>query len=81
VSVCLYGLAVAYSSDRSGAARFISDNFEWDDEKAQPNPERHDGVTFEDAACVFDELFASSREDRRVAYDEQHFIHSDRHGR
>jgi uncharacterized protein len=52
----------------------ITDRFEWDDEKARVNPARHDGVTFEDAARVFDDLFAISREDRREAYGEQRFI-------
>lgn len=52
----------------------ISDRFEWDDEKAGQNPLRHDGVTFEDAKRVFDDLFAVGREDRREAYGEQRFI-------
>ncbi|MEQ1697855.1 MAG: BrnT family toxin [Hyphomicrobiaceae bacterium] len=52
----------------------ISDRFEWDDEKARIYPIHHNGVTFEDAARVFDDLFAVGREDRREDYGEDRFI-------
>lgn len=52
----------------------ISACFEWDDDKARQNPDRHDGVTFEDATRVFDDLFAISREDLREDYGEQRFL-------
>ncbi len=51
-----------------------NDRFEWDDEKARLNATRHAGVTFEDAARVFDDVFAVGRADRRESYGEDRFI-------
>jgi len=52
----------------------INDRFEWDDEKARTNPIRHGGITFEEAARVFDDLFAVGREDHRENYGEDRFV-------
>jgi uncharacterized protein len=57
-----------------GSTAVISEHFEWDDDKARQNVLSHDGVTFEEAQRVFDDLFALSREDRREDYGEQRFI-------
>jgi uncharacterized protein len=52
----------------------ISEGFEWDDEKARTNAVQHNGVTFDDARLVFDDVFAVSREDNRQDYGELRFI-------
>jgi len=46
------------------------DKFEWDDTKARSNRLAHEGVTFEQARLVFDDLYAVEYEDDREAYGE-----------
>ena len=50
-----------------------NERFSWDDEKAASNVEKHDGVTFEEAAIAlddvnrverWDQVHSSSNEDR-----------------
>ena len=68
--------------------------FEWDDEKAASNFEKH-GVTFAEAATVFDDPLSAWTDDLRHSADEDRFlivgmsarnrilvvIHTDREGR
>ncbi|NJO37162.1 MAG: BrnT family toxin [Rhizobiales bacterium] len=49
------------------------DEFEWDDEKAAHNAEKH-GVTFEEARPVFRDPFAIELLDDREDYGEDRFI-------
>lgn len=51
-----------------------NDRFEWDEEKERFNAARHAGVTFDDAAQVFDDVLAVVRADRREAYGEERFV-------
>jgi hypothetical protein len=44
----------------------IAMRFEWDDEKNRINRHRHDGLTFETAAKVFNDPLVIFREDRIV---------------
>ncbi|MBR0128524.1 MAG: BrnT family toxin [Neisseriaceae bacterium] len=41
--------------------------FEWDEEKADTNYKKH-GVSFDEAASVFDDAFAITRIDKREKY-------------
>ncbi len=50
----------------------ISDDFEWDDEKAASNLRDHK-VTFEMARRAFADAFAVEREDRREVYGEHRY--------
>ncbi|MDA0662123.1 MAG: BrnT family toxin [Proteobacteria bacterium] len=50
-----------------------SAEFEWDDEKAASNAEKH-GVTFEQACFVFRDPFAVELLDDRENYGEDRFI-------
>ena len=43
--------------------------FEWDEEKADTNYKKH-GVSFDEAASVFDDAFAITRIDKREKYGE-----------
>ncbi len=47
--------------------------FEWDDAKARANYKAH-GVSFELAATVFKDVFATERLDDRKDYGEERFI-------
>lgn len=49
------------------------DNFEWDDEKAAQNAEKH-GVTFEESRSVFRDPFAIELLDDREDYGEDRYI-------
>lgn len=49
------------------------DDFEWDDEKAAQNLDRH-GVSFDVACLAFDDPFAVERVDDREDYGEDRFI-------
>jgi hypothetical protein len=51
----------------------LTDDFEWDDDKAARNLASH-GVSFEAARMAFDDAFAVVREDRRQDYGEDRFI-------
>lgn len=51
----------------------IDDEFEWDDDKAAANAEKH-GVTFEQARSVFRDPFAIELLDDREDYSEDRFI-------
>lgn len=51
----------------------IYDGFEWDLGKAQTNKEKH-GVSFEEAATVFDDLHARVIQDPDHSYEEERFI-------
>lgn len=51
----------------------IEDEFEWDDEKAASNAEKH-GVTFEEARSVFRDPFAIELLDDREDYGEDRYI-------
>jgi uncharacterized DUF497 family protein len=71
-----------------------ADDFEWDDEKAESNVEKH-GVTFDEAATVFDDPLAATTADLGHSDGEDRFltvgmsarnrilvvIHTDREGR
>jgi len=48
-------------------------SFEWDDEKADENYDKH-GVSFELAKLVFEDLLAVERIDDRHDYGEERFI-------
>ena len=50
----------------------LTDDFEWDDDKAAQNFASH-GVSFEAARLAFDDAFAVVREDRRQNYREDRF--------
>lgn len=50
----------------------INDYFEWDDEKATLNMRKH-GVSFEEAASVFDDPYLQTSEDVRD-YEESRYI-------
>jgi len=47
------------------------DRFSWDDRKAAINPQNHDGVTFDQARVVFDDLAADEGLDNRENYGEE----------
>lgn len=47
------------------------DNFEWNDAKARSNRLDHEGVTFEQARLVFDDIYAVEHEDDREDYGEE----------
>ena len=47
--------------------------FEWDDEKARHNREKH-GISFEEAKAVFRDPFALEFLDTRFDYGEERFI-------
>lgn len=51
----------------------IDEDFEWDDEKATSNAEKH-GVTFEQALSVFSDPFAIELLDDRENYNEDRYI-------
>ena len=51
----------------------IDDEFEWDDDKAAANAEKH-GVTFEQARSVFRDPFAIELLDDREDYSEDRYI-------
>ena len=51
----------------------IDDEFEWDDDKAAANAEKH-GVTFEQARSVFRDPFAIELLDDRKDYSEDRYI-------
>jgi uncharacterized DUF497 family protein len=51
----------------------IDDEFEWDDDKAASNAEKH-GVTFEQARSVFRDPFAIELLDDREVYSEDRYI-------
>ncbi len=51
----------------------ISDDFEWDDEKAASNLRDHK-ITFETASGAFADFFGVEREDTRQAYGEARYI-------
>lgn len=51
----------------------IDDEFEWDDDKAASNAEKH-GVTFEQARSVFRDPFAIELLDDRQDYSEDRYI-------
>ncbi|MEX2616488.1 MAG: BrnT family toxin [Alphaproteobacteria bacterium] len=50
-----------------------NEEFEWDDDKAASNAEKH-GVTFEQACLVFRDPFAIELLDDREDYDEDRYI-------
>ena len=52
---------------------------EWDPEKDADNQRKHEGVTFADACCVFDDPLRDVVEDES-AYGEQRFIATGRVG-
>jgi uncharacterized DUF497 family protein len=45
--------------------------FEWDAEKNRINKQKHDGLSFESAALVFDDPHAIFRKDRVVAAEQR----------
>ena len=45
--------------------------FEWDAEKNRINKQKHDGLSFESAARVFDDPFTMFRKDRVVATEQR----------
>ncbi len=47
--------------------------FEWDEDKARRNVEKH-GVSFDEAKVVFDDPFAFIRYDERFDYGEERFV-------
>jgi len=49
------------------------DEFEWDDDKARSNFQKH-GVQFEDARTVFRDPFAIELLDERADYGEERYI-------
>ena len=51
----------------------IDEEFEWDDEKAARNAEKH-GVTFDQASSVFRDPFAVELLDDREDYGEDRYI-------
>ncbi len=51
----------------------IEDDFEWDDEKAAANAEKH-GVTFTEARSVFRDPFAIELLDDREDHNEDRYI-------
>ena len=51
----------------------IDDEFEWDDDKAAANAEKH-GATFEQARSVFRDPFAIELLDDREDYSEDRYI-------
>ena len=51
----------------------IDNEFEWDDEKAASNAEKHD-ITFEQARLVFRDPFAVELLDDRADYNEDRYI-------
>lgn len=48
-------------------------NFEWDEEKARKNLQKH-GVSFEEAETVFDDPLAITKGDPRHSFDEERLI-------
>ncbi len=48
--------------------------FEWDENKADGNPLKHDGITFEEATSVFDDENAILFDDPDHSDDEDRFI-------
>ena len=50
-----------------------NEEYEWDDNKAASNAEKH-GVTFEQACLVFRDPFAIELLDEREDYDEDRYI-------
>lgn len=51
----------------------LTDDFEWDDDKAARNLANH-GISFEAARLAFDDVFAVVREDRRQNYGEDRLM-------
>ena len=51
----------------------IDKEFEWDNDKAASNVEKH-GVSFEDALSVFRDSFAIELLDDRMDYNEERYI-------
>ena len=49
----------------------IAMRFEWDAEKNRINKQKHDGLSFESAARVFDDPFTMFRKDRVVAGEQR----------
>lgn len=47
--------------------------FEWDNDKAITNLNKH-GVSFDEARTVFDDAFAVTREDKREDYGENRYF-------
>ncbi len=45
------------------------ERFSWDDRKAAINPQNHDGVTFEQARAVFDDIASLDLIDDRFDYE------------
>lgn len=48
--------------------------FDWDTEKAKLNPKNHDGVTFEEAITVWEDLFNIELYDQDHSDEEQRFL-------
>lgn len=48
--------------------------FDWDPQKAEQNPKNHDGVTFEEAKSVWDDLFNIEFFDGDHSDDENRFL-------
>ena len=48
--------------------------FEWDADKAELNAKRHNGVTFQEAATVFDDFYARVMDDPDHSSDEHREI-------
>ena len=59
-----------------------NENFEWDDDKADANYRKH-GVSFDEAATVFDDAFVITQLDNRKDYNEirKYTIGTSSHGR
>lgn len=51
----------------------VDDEFEWDDDKATSNFQKH-GIHFEDARTVFRDPFAIELLDERASYSEERYI-------
>lgn len=49
-------------------------DFDWDPEKAELNPKNHDGVTFEEAKTVWDDLFNIELFDHDHSDEEKRFL-------
>jgi uncharacterized protein len=50
-------------------------DFEWDDEKAQENIKKHDGISFEEASLAFlDEWAIEEYDDSHSDFEEQRFV-------
>ena len=49
-------------------------NFEWDENKARSNLNKHPGVSFDEAKTVFDDEFSITIEDPDHSIEEERFI-------